>query len=318
MLKVLAIYYEYPSVLALSDVSFELEKNSITALVGPNGAGKSTLMRCIAALDAPLSGFISVNGLDTAKEPRKCHREIGYLSDFFGLYNELTVRQCLQHASLMRGVPLEREKEVLEKTATNLSIEGLLNKTAGNLSRGQRQRLAIGQAMIHEPSLLVLDEPASGLDPEARHSLSELFVNLKKLGMTLLVSSHILSELEDYSDHMIILEKGQVVSHESLKSSSADREVLFVKSLSNRDLLKKVLIEQEELSITSEDSEGIIFEYNLDEDKQAELLKSLINKGLDVVSFGKSSINMHDTYLNRVASSRDFKVIKDGDGDNNE
>jgi ABC-2 type transport system ATP-binding protein len=215
------LVYDYPGARALDRVSFEVEPGTITALVGPNGAGKTTLLRCLAVLDRPASGRIFLDGLDVAGHPRESHRKLGYLSDFYGLYDELTVRQCLSyHAAIHDLAPAEQD-EAAARTAQRMSLGELMERRASQLSRGQRQRLAIAQAIIHDPQLLLLDEPAAGLDPEARWNLSSLISDLAKAGMTLIVSSHILSELEDYSTHVMIIRGGKLVLHKPLSEAAA-------------------------------------------------------------------------------------------------
>jgi ABC-2 type transport system ATP-binding protein len=215
------LVYDYPGARALDHVSFEIAPGTITALVGPNGAGKTTLLRCLAVLDRPASGRIFLDGLDVAGHPRESHRKLGYLSDFYGLYDELTVRQCLSyHAAIHDLAPAEQE-DAAARTASRMDLAQLMDRRFAQLSRGQRQRLAIAQAIIHDPQLLLLDEPAAGLDPEARWNLSSLISDLAKGGMTLIVSSHILSELEDYSTHVMIVRGGKLVLHKPLAEAAA-------------------------------------------------------------------------------------------------
>ena len=168
MIEVRGLLFEYPGIRALDDVSFTIESGSITALVGPNGAGKSTLLRCLAALDHPLSGQISIDGVVVLVFPRSSHRNVGSLADFFGLYNELTVKQCLLYVARAHGIPAQEEDKAVMRAAERLQIAERMHDKAGALSRGLAQRLAIAQAIVHEPKVLLLDEPASGLDPEAR------------------------------------------------------------------------------------------------------------------------------------------------------
>ena len=195
MIDVSDLVFEYPSHRALDGIGLHIARGSVTALVGPNGAGKSTLLRCLAGLEQPLSGQIRVHGIDVATQPRQVHRHLGYLSDFFGLYERLTVAQVAQQLDLLP----------------------LLQRLPSQLSRGQRQRLAIGQAIVHQPAVLLLDEPASGLDPEARASLAQLMRQLQAQGMTLIVSSHILSELDEYCTHILALRAGRIESHAPLQ-----------------------------------------------------------------------------------------------------
>ena len=195
------LVYEYPTARALDEVSFVIERGSITALVGPNGAGKTTLMRCLAALQRPLSGAVEIDGYSTEEQPREVHRSVGYLSDFYGLYDQLTVEQTLRYAAARHGI----EEDTALSVAERVGLAERLHVAADALSRGLRQRLAIASAILHKPMLLILDEPAAGLDPQARVDLSGLFMDLRAQGMTLIVSSHILSELEDYATDVLMM-----------------------------------------------------------------------------------------------------------------
>jgi ABC-2 type transport system ATP-binding protein len=205
------VVYDYPSGRALRGVSFVVRAGAVLALVGPNGAGKSTLMRCIAALDVPTQGAITVQGIATQDDPRAIHASLGYLPDIYGLYDRLSVRQCLIYAARSRGVGAMDAPTAAEAAAARVGLSDRMESLAGHLSRGLRQRLGIAQTLVHRPRVLLLDEPASGLDPEARASLSELIRSLAGDGMTLIVSSHILSELEDYCSEMLMLRNGEVV-----------------------------------------------------------------------------------------------------------
>ncbi len=210
MIVVRDVVYDYPSARVLHGIGFEVPQGAVLALVGPNGAGKTTLMRCMAALDAPASGAITIAGLDTQADPRGVHAALGYLPDFFGLYDELSVRQSLIYAARSRGVGAGEAEAAALEAARRVDLSDRLDQPAGRLSRGLRQRLAIAQTIAHRPRVLLLDEPAAGLDPEARRSLSDLINRLAGEGMTIVVSSHILAELEDYSTRMLMLRDGRV------------------------------------------------------------------------------------------------------------
>lgn len=238
MIAVNGLSFDYPEKRALDHLSFSLAPNTITALVGPNGAGKTTLLRCLSALDSPTLGSIAIDGIDAERFPQKIHEIVSYLPDIFGLYDTLTVKQNLIFFAKSHLVPFNKIEECIEKTIDALQLKEYLSKPAGKLSRGLRQRLAIGITIIHQPKILLLDEPASGLDPEARFHLSKLLLSLQKNGMTLIVSSHILSELEDYSTHMLILDESKIVSQTDL--SQLKRENHSGKSLQEiyMDLIK--------------------------------------------------------------------------------
>src|SRR5258707_12154217 len=216
MLRVEDIIFDYPGRRALDDVSFEIPPGTITALVGPNGAGKSTLMRVCSALDRPFAGHVLLQGLDVHENPREAHRRMGYLPDLFGLYDDMTVRQCLEYRAAAQGVSKSKQCDALEKAAARMQIGDRLGQKAGELSRGLRQRLAIAQATIHNPAFVMLDEPASGLDPEARIGLADALKMLCAEGMTIIVSSDILSELDEYSTHILMIRGGRIVEHASI------------------------------------------------------------------------------------------------------
>ena len=303
MIEVCSLMFDYPGKRALENVSFTLRAGSITALVGPNGAGKTTMLRCLAALEEPTSGSILLDGKDILDDPRGTHRQIGYLSDFFGLYEELTARQCLHYAAMSRGVAPDLQPELIRACAAQLEIEGLLDMKAGSLSRGQRQRLAIAQAIINHPSLLLLDEPVSGLDPESRHSLALLFKRLQKSGMTLLVSSHILAELEEYCTDMLVLRSGRIIDHAPLaaKEEAAVFELRLAESVAG---LEGVLQKFPGVGILRASQDTAHFSCTLTPDQQHSLLRDMIASGLKVCSFAELKQNMQDVYLRTVQGDR--------------
>ena len=301
MIEVNDLVFEYPGTRALNGVSFGIAPGSITALVGPNGAGKTTLLRCMAALEVPMRGQVRIDGEDVHEDPRACHRKLGYLSDFFGLYDELTVRQCLLHAAASRGIPAGEQRRVTEQAAERLGIAGRLAMKAGALSRGLRQRLAIAQAVVHEPRILMLDEPASGLDPEARHSLAGLFLSLRDQGMTLVVSSHILSELDEYSTDMLVLRDGRILAHDPIESQAAAATVSLKLSLSGPfSGLPALLAGLSGVSAVSGNETSAVFSFQGDAAARHRLLKNLLDQGAPVCAFAEQQRNMQSAYLDSV------------------
>jgi len=301
-IEVSNLLFEYPGVRALNDVSFEVAAGSVTALVGPNGAGKTTLLRCLAGLEQPLLGKMHVAGVDVLEEPRAVHRKIGYLSDFYGLYDALTVRQCFAYAAASHGVPDTGVPTAVERTADRLNLASLLERRAAELSRGQRQRVAIGQALIHGPQVLMLDEPASGLDPEARHDLAMLFTRLRGEGMTLLVSSHILAELDEYSTHMLVMKEGRLIEAKALEATGAGtRQVRVAFARAEADLAARLGAISGVTVIEAGDAEATI-EFVGGLEAQSDVLRSLVSEGFAVVSFAAERENLHRSYLRTVAS----------------
>ncbi len=299
MIEVDNLVYEYPTARALKGVSLKVEDRTITALVGPNGAGKTTLLRCLAALEDPYSGKVVIDGLDTTQSPREIHANLGYLPDFYGLYNELTVRQCLSYAARSHGIAAGLATAAVQKAAGRVGLLDRLESKAGELSRGLRQRLAIGQAIVHEPKVLLLDEPAAGLDPQARRDLSALLIALRDQGMTLVVSSHILAELEDYCSEMIIIENGLIAGGKAIKVRDDARPRYMIELATARSDLKDFLIGKGADVAEADEIHALIL-FTRNPGARAKLLRELIGAGFDVASFAESSKALEDAYFAQV------------------
>ena len=301
MIEVSGLRYEYPGLRALDEVGFSVVAGTITALVGPNGAGKTTLLRCLAGMERPLAGSIRVNGIDVIEEPRRSHRHLGYLSDFFGLYDTLTVRQYLHYVGAANGLAATKLAATVVETATQLGLSARLEQRTGELSRGLRQRVAIAQAIIHAPTVVLLDEPASGLDPEARFALGELFLTLRKRGMTLLVSSHILAELEAYSTHMLILRGGRLIEHRALANSVETATHMEVQALEGAAALAAALHGMSGVSDITLAAPTVRFALAGGVAERAALLENLRAAKLGVFHFAAVTEDLQQSYLDSLA-----------------
>lgn len=292
--------FQYPGVRALDDVSFRIEPGTVTALVGPNGAGKTTLLSCLAALERPLTGTITLDGISVIEHPRQSHTLIGYLPDFYGLYDDLTVAQCLRYMALAQGTPEHKLAKTVAAAAERVQLSDRLETKTGTLSRGLRQRLAIGQAIIHEPRVLLLDEPASGLDPEARQHLSEMLINLRQRGITIIVSSHILSELNEYSTHMMVIRDGRLLEHRRIDGQETGHRCKLLLTLVQpvADLDAYLRQQSGVEAVQAQDSSAeFVFSGNLPE--QHALLKRLIEAGYPVCALTRKEQNLQQAYLGR-------------------
>ncbi len=299
MIEVRDLVYEYPSKRALDGVSLKVAPATITALVGPNGAGKTTLLRCLAALEAPYSGTVIIDGIDTRDAPRAIHARLGYLPDFFGLYDELSVRRCLSYVAWAHGIAPALAPAAVEKAAQRAGIVDRLETKAGHLSRGLRQRLAIAQAIVHEPKVLLLDEPAAGLDPQARRDLSVLLAALKDAGMTLVVSSHILAELEDYCSEMIIIEAGRIVGGKAVKVRDDERPRYLIELARARSDLRGYL-GAGGIEVVEADEYHALIVFTRNAAARARLIRDLVGAGFDIASFGESTRALEQAYFAQV------------------
>lgn len=299
MIVVEGLNFDYPGKRVLHDVSFQIARGSVTALVGPNGAGKTTLLRCIVGLDRPHSGTVHIGGVNVEQDPRAVHRQLGYLSDFFGLYNDLTVRQCLTYMAWSQKVPQEQVASRVDEIAKQVLIDNMMERKASVLSRGYRQRLGIGLALIHDPEILILDEPASGMDPEARIQLSILVRNLKMMGKTLIVSSHILNELEDYCTEMLVIRDGRVAKHVVLRDFEAEAKrvlKLSINGLGEKHL--EVLQARPELVIEHIDGDTVTCGLRGGKDVQQRLLVDLMRSAVPVYDYHAVTHSLQEAYMN--------------------
>jgi|694.fasta_scaffold55925_2 ABC-2 type transport system ATP-binding protein len=300
MITVQHLGYEYMDKTALKNVSFTIDKGSITALVGPNGAGKTTLMRCIAALQKPMVGEIYIDGVNILEDPHFAHRNIGYLSDFFGLYDDLSVRNSLTYIACSRIPDLDAALEKVEWAIGLTGVESFVEKEISKLSRGMRQRVGIAQAIIHNPKVLLLDEPASGLDPEARYALSNLLLTLNSTGITILVSSHILAELEDYSTEMLVLNNGSIAEKRALKRQEAGMVLFRVVLEHLPPFLVDALKTLDGINSVQKENNTLLISFHEESISRKKLMLWFIEQDFQPLEFGEHKINMQDEYLKTI------------------
>jgi ABC-2 type transport system ATP-binding protein len=207
-IRVEHLSHRFGSFDVLKDINFEVAHGEIFGFIGPNGAGKTTTIRAMATLLEPASGRVSIDGIDTALEPAKVRRIIGYMPDHAGVYERITVREFLEFFADAYGVP---ELGVVQAVIELTDLDKLADRLVATLSKGMKQRLQIARTLLHDPRVLILDEPASDLDPRARIEVRDLLLELRELGKTIFLSSHILTELSDVCTSVGILERGELV-----------------------------------------------------------------------------------------------------------
>jgi ABC-2 type transport system ATP-binding protein len=289
--------FEYDTARAVDDVSFDIPRGTVTALVGPNGAGKTTLLRSLAGLEQPVAGTIVIDGVDVLESPRLAHRKLGFLQDFFGLYDALSVERNLLFAAATQGIAADSLGAAALRAAQAVGLDDRLTKLAGELSRGLRQRLAVARSLIHEPALLLLDEPAAGLDPEARVELSRLIRSLAASGMTLIVSSHILSELEQYSTHMLSMRDGRTIGPTPNGGARADAQRLKVTIGGPTEAARHFLEAQPGIGTVRTEPDGLSFDFAGDEAARHQLLRAMIAADVPVIGFAAASPDLERLYM---------------------
>jgi len=300
MINVQHLDFYYGNTQALYDVSVELPQGSITGLIGPNGAGKSTLMRCMAGLEIPTSGDVLLDGLPILDNPRDSFSKLGYLPDFFGLPDGLSVIQCLTYAAKSRGIPDARLPDLLLETVRLLNLEHKLYAKVSDLSRGQKQRVGIGQVIIHRPKFLLLDEPASGLDPEARHELSLLLLKLKDEGMSILVSSHILSELDEYCSHMLVIKGGRVQAFQSVNDDVNEDQTVSLQFVGLDESIFERVRNTEGVKQAEWNNHAVTVILDAGEEARAALLRKLFEQNLPLSEASVIKASLLHSYQNSL------------------
>src|SRR3990172_6702936 len=197
MIKTQNLSKDYGDLTAVSNLNLTIEQGDIFGFIGPNGAGKTTAMRILVTLLEPTHGTAFIDGLDVRKHGKKVRRLVGYMPDFMGVYDDLKVFEYLEFFAAAFGIDRRKRKAIVEGVLELTDLQSKQAATVDSLSRGMQQRLGLARVLIHDPKVLILDEPASGLDPRARIEMRELLRELKRMGKTIIISSHILPELAD-------------------------------------------------------------------------------------------------------------------------
>lgn len=210
MITLEAVEKRYGNVTALAGLDLAVPEGSVFGLIGPNGAGKTTAMLVLSSLLSRDGGVVTVGGSDPERDPRGVRRQLGYMPDFFGFYESLNAYEYLDFFASIQGVPAASRRGVVLDLLALVDLAHKADADVNSLSRGMKQRLSLARTLVHDPALLVLDEPASGLDPRARVQLRELIAELHRMGKTILISSHILAELEGICTHMGVIDDGHM------------------------------------------------------------------------------------------------------------
>lgn len=306
IIEIQGLTKKYKDLVALDDLSLSIEEGAVFGFIGPNGAGKTTTMRIITTLLEPTSGEAWVAGHSVIKDPRSVRRVIGYMPDFFGVYDDMKVWEYLDFFAACYDVPPNTRKTMIGDLLALVDLSHKEDAYVDSLSRGMKQRLCLARTLAHDPQVLILDEPASGLDPRARIEIRELLRELKLMGKTIFFSSHILSEVADICTSIAIMEAGKLVVHgdmEEMKRQIRTHRLIQVKMLGPLDPLQERLIRQPNVSdiVTSADVELPIdvvrFDFNGDDAALSTLLASLMADGLQIVSFYEEQGDLEDVFL---------------------
>lgn len=310
MLVVRDLVKKYGNFLAVDHLNMEVERGQIYGFIGPNGAGKTTTMKIIATLLAPTSGRVEVDGIDVFEAPLKAREKIGYMPDFFGVYDNLKVMEYLDFYGSAYGIEYSKRRKIAQDLLELVGLSDKKDAYVDTLSRGMKQRLCLARCLIHNPELLILDEPASGMDPRARVEIKAILKELKNMGKTILISSHILSEVAEICDTIGIIDRGRLViqgSVEQIMQRITGKTLVRMKVI--RDIEKAVSLLKEQpmvIGVVQEGQELEVASKGDDEDLW-QLLRTLVNSNIPIVSFRKVEGNLEQIFM-EVTSDEEVDI----------
>ncbi|MEA2519312.1 MAG: type transport system ATP-binding protein [Chloroflexota bacterium] len=298
----------YPGTLAVAGMDLTVEDGEIFGLVGPNGAGKSTTLRILATLLTATSGHAEVAGIDVLRNPGEARRVLGFMPDVFGVYDDMKVWEYLDFFARCYGIAAARRRRMIGDLLDLVDLGDKRNAYVQGLSRGMQQRLCLAHTLVHDPDVLLLDEPASGLDPRARVELRELLRELRALGKTIVISSHILPELEELCTSVAIVDHGRVLAQG--KVSDIERRLRFgavlrVRILSNEGLdaaRDRFAGEPGVASASILDDGQIEIGFRGDDAAAADLLAAAVRAGIAVTSFSRAASDLEELFLQVTAA----------------
>jgi ABC-2 type transport system ATP-binding protein len=303
MLELRRLHRFFGSTRAVDDVTFEVGRGQVFGYIGPNGAGKTTSMRILATLDLPTAGDAFVDGFSCVNDPDRVRRRLGFMPDYFGTYADVNCYEYLDFFARSYGLVGKERHQAIRHTMSFTRLDELEEKPIRGLSKGMRQRLCLGRAMIHDPSVLILDEPANGLDPRARIELREMIRALAEGGKTVLVSSHILTELAEMCDEVGIIERGRLLAVGSVAeiqkqagASGPHREVK-VRVLGGAASAGQWLGQRTDVTQVKLDGEVVHFTHAGAEDSEVALLRDLVLAGFPVAEFASHSQSLEDVFM---------------------
>lgn len=289
----------FGSVHAVRDVTLEARAGAVTGLVGPNGSGKTTLLLMLASLLAPDAGHLRIGGVDPVADPAAVRAITGWMPDALGAWPSLTARETLVMTGRLYGLDRERSARGAARLLEEVGLQGLADTPAGVFSRGQKQRLGLARALVHDPRVLLLDEPASGLDPQARVELRTLLRHLAAEGRTILISSHVLSELEEVVDDAVFIVDGATVSSDRI-AAAASRHRTWRIRLADRDAQAAALPVAQVLGLDAGlipiDRRDLLVAFDSD-GGAASALAALVSAGLPVAEFAAATGMLEHTFL---------------------
>ena len=301
MLNITNLNKTYGKYKAVSDLNLEINEGELFGFVGPNGAGKTTTIRIVCGLLKANSGKIEIDGVDCSRNKDAIKPLIGYVPDFFGVYDNLKVKEYMEFYGSMYGMTARDMEHITGDLLELVNLSDKQDAYVDTLSRGMKQRLCVARALIHNPKLLLLDEPNSGLDPRARVEMKELLMNLQGMGKTILISSHILAELSEMCSSIGIMDRGKLLvsgtMDEVAEKFGANDGTVTVKIISGMEQAVRMVVESTDALLKSQRENELIFTYKKDDSELSAFMGRMMVAGVTVGGFGREQGSLESIFM---------------------
>jgi len=285
---------------AVDDITFGFGQGQVVGFVGPNGAGKTTTMRIMATIDGPTAGDVSIDGVSVVEYPEQGRCKMGFMPDFLPMHDDMTVDDYLDFFARAFGIRHKNRQSVVQCIEEFAGLRGIKDKYLKSLSKGMKQRVSLARSIVHDPSVLILDEPASGLDPRARIELRELLKELSHQGKAILVSSHILTELAEICDSAVIIEHGKLLQAGTISElATAKSHFSFhIRTIGDKEKLYKYIVQRPLVINTVQLPDGVEVDYDGKEGDIARFLREITESGFEVIEFRHLKTGLEDVFMN--------------------
>lgn len=300
MIEIRGFGKEYDGFKAVENLDLKIEEGEMFGFIGPNGAGKSTTIRFLATLLKATRGEATVNGFSVTKDPMNVRRSVGYMPDAFGVYDGMKVWEFLDFFAVAYRLSRTQRKQVIPDVLELLDLTYKRDDYVNGLSRGMKQRLCLAKTLVHDPPVLILDEPASGLDPRARVEVKALLKELRRMGKTILISSHILTELADCCTSIGIIERGKLLMHgpiDDVYRRIRGNQVIQARFGTNFDIGLSIIRSNPDVRDVQVDGDKITIEFSKPDHNSAEMLATLIKQEVEVKSYAEKEPNLEDVFM---------------------
>ncbi len=300
MIKMKNVTKYFGKLKAVDRINLSISAGDIYGFIGPNGAGKSTALRMLAGLMRPSSGKVTICGYDVVKDRAEVMKLVGFMPDVYGMYEDMSVEEYLSFFCKANFIPKKKIKGIVNDVLELTDLAVKRNSKIEALSRGMRQRVCLSRALLHDPKILLLDEPASGLDPKLRIEFRALVKALSQMGKTIFISSHILTELSSFCNKIGVVEKGRLLvsgSIDEIKKRLAPKKKVHVRMIECHDGICRILEAHEQVFDVKDNAELLQFHFDGDDAELHELLVRMVHSNAKIVSFTEETFDLEDVFM---------------------